>query len=463
VISNESLAAGIKGLESVYRDNGYAAAGVTLPEVITEGPETGTIILHVNEGIIHEIRLAGVKKTNEEVIWREITFEKGDVFSARELGRIRNKLMALQLFDDVGFKPDFTDDQELIVILEFVESRTGQLGFGVGYSSNDGLLGTLSYAERNFQGKGQSIRAAGQFGGPEAEGSLSYFIPYFQKNGSSMGFELFRQSFTDTERDPDDRDRFASYDTRRTGGEIRYVFPIMEDVDASVGLKFLTGDIELNPESTADLTDVSEFARRGRIDGTSNSLTLGVTRDTRDFPLDPAAGSVSSLTANYFGGPLGGDFDAVKITGEFKRYWRMSADESFKETSGPIERPHVLAFRMQLGGTLGDLGGLDRYELGGTSSIRGVDFATQTGDKVFLTNLEYRFPVITNLTAAVFMDAGTAAQPGESLNFEDILATIGVGVRYRIPFLGAAPLRLDWGFDLTGEDSQVVIGFGQMF
>lgn len=463
VISNDAITAGIKALEGEYRSRGYVAAGVTRWEPITEGPDTGTIMLHVNEGVIKEIRIRGNRKTNNQVIWREITLKPGEIFNVKELNAVRRKLFALQLFDDVGVDFEFTDDQELILILKFVEARTGQLGFGVGYSSNDGLLGTLSYAERNFQGKGQSIRASGQIGGPEAEGSLSYFIPYFRNDGSSLGLELFRQSFTDTERDPNDRDRFASYDTRRTGGEVRYVYPVSRDIDASIGLKFLNGEITLNPESTADITDISEFAQRGLLDGSSHSLTLGLTRDTRDFPLDPASGSVTGIVANYFGGPLGGDFDAVKITGEFKRYWRLSGDEKVTSTSGPLERPHVFALRLQAGGTLGNLGLLDRYELGGTATIRGVEYATQTGDKQILANLEYRFPVVNDLSAAVFFDMGTAAQPGESLDFGNLLTTAGVGIRYRIPFLGVAPLRIDWGFDLGGDDSQVVLGFGQMF
>lgn len=462
LISTEGIRAGVKALEGVYRGDGYLAAAVTFPEVITEGPQAGMIFLHINEGIIADIQIRGNRKTRPEVIWREITLQTGDVFNARELNAVRRKLFGLQLFDDVGVDYEFTDDEELVLILKFLESRTGQLGFGIGYSSQDGMLGTLSYAERNFRGKGQSIRAQGQYGGPEPEGSLSYFMPYVSKDGANLGIELFRQSFTDTERDPNDRSRFASYDTRRTGAEIRYAWPISRDIRASMGVKFLRGDISLNENSTADLSDISEFSRRGLIDGASHSLTLGITRDTRDFPLDPASGSVSSLTGNYFGGPLGGDFDAVKITAEFKRYWRMSAAPEIR-TSGPLERPHVFAARLMVGGTLGNLGLLDRFELGGVSTIRGLEFSTQSGDKVVLANFEYRFPLVNDLSGAVFLDAGTAAQPGNSLDFGEMLAAVGFGIRYRIPFLGAAPLRIDWGYDIENGDSQVVLGFGQMF
>ncbi|MEO7992762.1 MAG: BamA/TamA family outer membrane protein [bacterium] len=463
LMSADQMASGIKAVEEVYRDKGYTAATVMDKPVEMEGENAGRVTLKINEGVISEVRIEGNTKTSDEVIWREITIKPGDVFSAIELNNIRRKLYNLQLFDEITPAIETTDDYKLILILKFTEARTGQLGFGVGYSSQDGILGTISFAERNFRGKGQTLRATGQIGGPNIEGTFSYFMPHVDARGSSVGIELFRQSFTDTERDPDNEDLFASYDTRRTGGEVKYIYPLGPDLDASVGLKFLHGNITLNPESTADLLDVSEFARRGLLAGTSNSATIGVTRDTRDYPLDPSGGSTVGVTAAFFGGALGGDFDAIKITGEFKRYWRLTAAPNPTITAGPIETPTVLALRILAGGTYGNLSLLDRFELGGSNSIRGLDFAAQTGDKSVLANLEYRFPVMEDMSGAVFLDAGTAASPGDSLDFGNLLTSIGLGIRYRIPFLGAAPLRIDYGYDLDGGDAQVVLGFGQLF
>src|SRR5262249_23029749 len=160
----------------------------------------------------------------------------------------------------------------------------------------------------------------------------------------------------------------------------------------------------------------------GLLEGTSNSITLGITRDTRDVPLDPTTGSVVSLTSDFFGGPLGGDFDAIKVTGEYKRYWRMAPmPPPQSATATAVKSRPVIAFRFLAGGAHGGLSLLDRFELGGSTSVRGVEFDAQDGDKSVLTNLEYRFPLITNLTGAVFFDAGTAAQPGESLDFDNVL------------------------------------------
>lgn len=464
LISRQAIEAGIVALQNVYRNEGYTAATVVNYTLMTEGPDTGVVKLEVNEGVIKEVRIVGNSKTDDAVIRREITLVVGEVYNARALLANLRALYNLQLFEDIAFEPEFTEEGELIVVLKFIEARTGQLGFGVGYSSQDGILGTLSYAERNFRGKGESIRASGQFGGPSPEGTLSYFIPYIDSYGTSIGVEIFRQSFTDTERDPEDPDLFAEYDTTRTGAEVKSVYPISDILDATVALKFLNGDISLNPESTADLIDISEFARRGLLDGTSNSITLGLIRDTRDFVVDPSTGSVASLTSNFFGGPLGGDFDAIKITGEFKRYWRLShAELDPGATAATLPSNHVFAFRMMVGGAEGGLSLLDRFELGGQNSIRGTEFAIQTGDKALLANFEYRFPVITNLSGAVFLDTGTAAPPGQTLSLGDLITTVGAGIRYRIPFFGVAPLRVDYGFDLENGDSRVVLGFGQLF
>jgi outer membrane protein insertion porin family len=123
----------------------------------------------------------------------------------------------------------------------------------------------------------------------------------------------------------------------------------------------------------------------------------------------------------------------------------------------------VIAFRLFYGGSTGDLPLIERYEIGGQNSVRGTEETAQSGDQAVLFNSEYRFPLGGNLGGAVFFDAGTAALPGDSINLDNMVKTIGIGVRYRISFFGIAPLRLDYGYDLDTNEGQIVFGFGQLF
>ncbi|MBU1024152.1 BamA/TamA family outer membrane protein, partial [bacterium] len=80
-----------------------------------------------------------------------------------------------------------------------------------------------------------------------------------------------------------------------------------------------------------------------------------------------------------------------------------------------------------------------------------------------LMNAELRFPIITNLSGAAFVDSGTAAPLSGELDFGNLVTSIGLGIRYRIPFFGIAPLRLDYGWDIDAGTGRISFGFGQLF
>src|SRR5204862_292572 len=53
----------------------------------------------------------------------------------------------------VGSAPD-----KVVIAIEVVEQETLDVGFGVGYSMTEGVVGDVSIAERNLFGNGQSVR-----------------------------------------------------------------------------------------------------------------------------------------------------------------------------------------------------------------------------------------------------------------------------------------------------------------
>ncbi len=460
IINNNNLRDGYTAIERMYREAGYTAASITSAEI----SDDGVVHVVVHEGIIHSISVEGLHKTKDFVILREIELKEGDVFNAITLRRNLQEVYNLQLFQNIEVKFDLTKDREVDLIIVVEEAHTGQFGVGAGYSTEDGLLATLSYSELNFRGVGQRLTANAQIGGPDPDYALSFFNPRIDSHKSSFSVEGYTQNTTNRERSPEDPDIFTRYTTRRKGGSIGLIRPLTDDVSVSFNLRFLTGDILVR--EGPPLQDISEFARRGLIDGTSNAFNVKLTRDTRDFIFDPSRGSRQSLSTTFFGGFLGGDFDAIKYETELVRYFLLNKSDVEDELSlSPTAfRPyHVLAFRLMAGGSEGDLSIMDRFELGGDMSLRGSDVAVQTGNKAVLFNAEYRFPVMNNLSGAVFFDSGTASPPGRKLEFDNLVNCVGAGIRYRIPFFGVAPIRIEYGYDMTNQQGQFVFGFGQLF
>ncbi len=79
------------------------------------------------------------------------------------------------------------------------------------------------------------------------------------------------------------------------------------------------------------------------------------------------------------------------------------------------------------------------------------------GDWMFLVKLEYNYPIYREVVrGVVFLDTGTVE---DDFGFDNYRASLGVGVRLKIPFLGQAPFALDFAVPLlkeTGDETQVV-------
>ena len=464
IIGSQRLAENYEKIEDAYRQKGYTAATIVGAEIDNQG----VVAVEINEGIIKEFKVQGNTKTKSIVILRELTLKPGDVYDSVQFRRDLEKIFALQLFEDITVDYELTDDRQIIVIINVTEARTGQFGFGAGYSSQDGFLGEFTYTERNFRGMGQRVNLMGQIGGPNPDFMVSFYSPTIDKRGTSLTTEVFLLSSTDRVRNIDNPEEFTKFIMERKGGSIGFVRPLNETDDLSAKLSFLDGSIDVEGDvDPADyIEQLKDYMQRGLLEGTSNSVQLGFTRDTRDFALDPSEGFSANITGTYYGGLLGGDFDALKVSTEYRTYFKLNKErEQFVTGVSPtrFHKNHVIAFRIFLGGATGGLSLFDSFKVGGSDSVRGTEEALQTGDKSILANLEYRFPIITNLSGAIFIDSGTAAPPGESLNMDNVVTSVGGGIRYRIPFFGIAPLRLDYGYDIKNGTSRVTFGFGQIF
>jgi outer membrane protein insertion porin family len=111
----------------------------------------------------------------------------------------------------------------------------------------------------------------------------------------------------------------------------------------------------------------------------------------------------------------------------------------------------------------------EAFSLGGTDSVRGwSEGEVGTGRSFFQATAEYRFPIVSIVRGAVFVDYGTTlgsqgavpgdpggvrAKPGQGLGY-------GVGVRIVTPLLGN--LRVDFGWNDIGGN-QITFGVGERF
>ena len=132
-------------------------------------PARSRITYVVDEGprvYIERINVIGNARTKDFVIRREFRLAEGDAFNSLMVDRAKKRLQALGLFKNVDIKrrPGSAPDRVVLdVVVE--EQSTGELSFGAGYSTSEGVIGDVSITERNLFGNGQFVRLklAGSF------------------------------------------------------------------------------------------------------------------------------------------------------------------------------------------------------------------------------------------------------------------------------------------------------------
>ena len=100
----------------------------------------------------------------------------------------------LGFFDDVDFR--FEEDyveEEMTVVVEVKERRTGSLNFGAGYSSVDGILGMFEVADDNFLGRGQRLNASVELSKKRKTYEVGFYEPYVLEDGTSLGVSIYKK------------------------------------------------------------------------------------------------------------------------------------------------------------------------------------------------------------------------------------------------------------------------------
>ena len=90
--------------------------------------------------------------------------------------------------------------QDRVVLdVELVEQSTGELSFGAGYSTSEGVIGDVSITERNLLGNGQFLRLQLSGSLERLQVDLSFTEPRFLDRNLAAGFDLFHKDVDQTQ------------------------------------------------------------------------------------------------------------------------------------------------------------------------------------------------------------------------------------------------------------------------
>ncbi|MEH2068089.1 MAG: BamA/TamA family outer membrane protein [Nostoc sp.] len=503
ILNLRDLQEGIKQLNKRYQDQGYVLANVIgAPQV----SENGIVTLQVAEGVVENIRVRFRNKDGQEtdekgqpirgktqpyIITRELELKPGQVFNRNTVQKDLQRVYGLGLFEDVNVSLDpGTDPSKVDVVVNVAERSSGSIAAGAGISSASGLFGTVSYQQQNLNGRNQKLGAEIQVGERELLFDLRFTDPWIAGDPyrTSYTTNIFRRSsisliFDGQDQDirtfnpdnPADTDAQDRPRVVRLGGGVTFTRPLSSNPykssvwTASAGLQYqrvTTQDADGNIRRTGALFDddgnrISNEEVPLSFSGTGQDdlllLQLGTQRDLRNNPLQPTSGSYLRFGVDQ-SLPIGsGNILLTRLRGSYSQYFPVQLIRLSKGAQ-------TLAFNLQAGTIFGDLPPYEAFTLGGSNSVRGYDEgALSSGRSYVQASVEYRFPVFSVVSGALFFDIGsdlgTTTRPAEVLNKNGTGYGYGVGVRVQSPL---GPIRIDYGINDDG-DSRINFGIGERF
>ncbi|OKH16820.1 outer membrane protein assembly factor [Fischerella major NIES-592] len=496
ILNLRELQEGIKQLLKVYQDQGYVLAQVVgSPQVSPDG----VVTLTVAEGVVEDISVQYRNKEGQEtdkdgkpirgrtqpyIVTREIQLKPGQVFNRNIIQRDLQRVYGLGLFEDVNVSLNpGTNPSQVDVQVNVVERNSGSIAAGAGISSASGLFGTISYQEQNLNGRNQKLGAeleVGQrellfdvrFTDPWIAGDpyrTSYTANLFRSRSISLIFEGKDDNIETFQSGEDDGDTPRIL---RLGGGINFSRPLSKNPHeraewtASAGIRYQrvsTRDSDGNIREEGTIYEngqpkkIIELTESGTGQDDLLTLQLAAVRDKRDNALQPTRGSFFRLGLEQ-SVPVGlGNIFMSKVRGSYSYYLPVRFTNFTKGAQ-------TIAFNVQGGTILGDVPPYEAFTLGGSNSVRGYEEGALASSSSFLqATVEYRFPVFSVVSGALFFDAatdlGTETEAGDLLDKSGSGYGYGLGVRVQSPL---GPIRIDYGFNDQG-DSRINFGIGERF
>jgi outer membrane protein assembly factor BamA/autotransporter translocation and assembly factor TamB len=451
----------------VIRGEGFADARVQVNVQAEPNPGQVTVAFVIQQGpmqVLREIRIAGNRSIDRDVILRTLDMEIGDPLGADAWLRARSRLFDTALFRrvDVTAEPLPAADGErpmrLVVTVEEWPGLRVRYGLEVSEEHPEGDVEgkdltpgfSADVTRRTLFGRAITVGGVVEYQRRErlARGFMNTPTLFGRRVESLLSVEQSHEEISEASIVTDRRG--VSWEQRvRVGGPLRVSYGYTYDRDHTFSTR--VSDDPFNP--TFDVT--INIAR----------LSSAAVFDTRNDPFDTRRGWLVSSNLEYAPATLGSDIRFVRYLAQ-TYYFR------------PVKRM-VLATAARLGlATALDGQSLipsERFYAGGARTVRGVPENTlgprdpifgdaAGGGALVVFNQEVRFPLYRWFSGVGFVDMGNVFERPRTIDFADLEGSFGAGLRVATPF---ALLRADvarlWSPEAGQTTARWTFGIGHTF
>ncbi|MEX1383989.1 outer membrane protein assembly factor BamA [Lutibacter sp.] len=474
-------------ISTVYQNNGYLFSRVLPVEtrVNNDSIDVEIRIYEDQQTRINKVTVNGNDRTNDHVIYREITTKPGYLYSKADIIRTIREIGQLGFFDAEAITPDISPnftDKTVDIDYTVAEKGSSQIELQGGYGGGS-FIGTLGLSFNNFStrnifnkkaykplpmGDGQTLSLRLQKSRYYTTSSFSFTEPWLGgKKPRSLSFSVYNSK----------QFRY-DYFTNKVDKDQR-----LNIVGATIGLgqrlKWPDDFFTLSQSISYQLYDLKDYpiSTFSFSTGESNNLAYNITlarNSAGPNPIFPKSGSEFSIGAKVtFPYSLVNNKDYATIEDQEKYRWLEYYKASFKgKWYTALTKDLVLMTNTEFGilghynKKLGDSpferffvggDGMASYQLDGreTISLRGYEngrlSSIQGGTIYNKFQMEVRYPITLKPSASIyalgFVEAGNSYDGFKNFNPFQLKRSAGLGLRIFMPAFGLLGIDFAHGFD----------------
>jgi len=467
---------------AAYANRGYRQVDFR-SEIVYPEPGRVSITYFLRErprSFTEQVILTGNHRTRENLIQREVEIAAGDPLSLDRILATESNLYNLAIFNKVQVRevPSYRDPLQKNVMVHVEEAKRYTLLYGIGYSSFEGVRGTLGLANSNFLGRASTLSLGLRVGALRQRANISYTLSQlFERKFPSLISLTATNSKALTQNIGGGQEalRGKPFDEFRLTASAQ----TQRSLSRRDALFFRYNLEKVRITLPVNLPGPLQFFRQEE-ELLLSSASLSYLNESRDNPTDPRTGFLLSGDARVSARLIGSDEDFLRLFTQGQYYRKLFPDlvlasslrlgviAPFGGTSAQfIENPIPISERFFSGGST-TLRGLPQDLAGplltnpATGEIILVNSRGEPdpngrpvplgGNALLITNLELRFPLVALFSGTLFYDFGNVFR-----NLTDLGSgfnhAVGAGVQVNTP-VGA--IRFDLGYSLNPPD---VVGF----
>jgi len=400
---------------------------------------------------VERIEVEGNSTTLDEVIRLKFDFAEGDPFNRRKVLKALDKIRGLGFFSNVETNTrEGSSPEKIIIEVKLTEKATGSLGVGAGYNSSDGSVFTFNVNERNFLGKGQTVKLDLSSSKIEKQSEIGFEDPSFLGRNLLAGISFGQKTSTPSS---------TPLKTETLYFSPIIGFPLSRDSNLSIKYSLNQDEVEL---TTPYYFLVSPIIRSDVGNKNKSALIFSYNLDKTNSVVRPTAGYDFRITQEFSG--LGGNVSYSKSELKFKTYKTIFRDDIILTSdlsSGIISGSDAsIMNRFTLGGDR--LKGFRNQGIGPYDTL----YNSPLGGKMFTSlSLQASFPIGVpeeyGIFGGLFIDTGSLwgldnTVSGRVDDSANIRSAAGVSIFWDSAI---GPLRFNWSRPIKRETYDVIENF----